>query len=158
MYSPGVVVSAKRYESGKKLRVDWVEPYVAPLPTKLYVVLDWKEVSIAYSDGVRTIVKYTDESTIAGKHNKGGMSQQRMERNHDIAVLGWFSDIEDVVSGLVRSHETTEIIVGGPGMSKNSWISSVRDQEIRKRLRTTTYNTGYTDDSQGIKELVAYSG
>lgn len=112
---------------------------------------------MAHSDGTRTIVRYHDESQIMGKHNKGGMSQQRMERNHDIAVHHWFRRIEEQARIIIDRYTTSNIIIGGPGMTKDAWVKSLTYNPLRSLISPVTYSTGYTDDNQGIRELVAYS-
>jgi peptide subunit release factor 1 (eRF1) len=157
VYTPTERVSFKGYECGKTLRADWLHPYLEPSPTVLYIVLDWREVSVAHSDGTRTILRFHDESQVMGKHNKGGMSQQRMERNHEIAVHHWFASVEREVLDVVSRHHTSRIVVGGPGMTKDQWVKSIKSNPLRLLVCPHTYNTGYTDESQGIRELVAYS-
>lgn len=152
---PSVPLRRSWYHSGRRLDQAAYGDVLRPAPTTLYVVLDWRECSIAHADSVGQATRWTDESLVPTKHRSGGMSEARFARNHDIAVHHWFQKIQAHVLDVVQRYPTTRIVVGGPGHTKNAWLASVRDRRILDLADPVTHHTGYTDASQGIRELVS---
>lgn len=150
----GSPVQRSAYVCGRRIAASALQG-PASEPTQLFIVLDWQECSMAHASRETTLVRWTDTSLVPRKHRSGGMSQQRFERNHAIAVHHWFKQIEEQLLAILARHDTSAIIVGGPGHTKNTWLAQVRDPRITSLVRLPTHNTGYTDDHQGIRELVA---
>lgn len=81
----------KVYHCGKELKI-------APPPPKsmyLLIVMDKSEATIGLLHGKRIIKIWSDKSGIAGKHNQGGQSSQRFERQRDEQVKQWYKKVGD---------------------------------------------------------------
>ena len=125
------------------------------------VVIDRKEASIGLLHGRAIRALKSMDSHVPQKVNRGGQSQARIQRQADNAVSEWFVLVSDAANALFmpRLDKLTGILVGGPGDTRRQWADSGGlDYRLRAMLVTPTFDTGYTDDSQGLKELVAAAG
>lgn len=113
------------------------------------MVVDSREASIGISDGQRIDVLWTNTSFIMGKHRQGGQSAQRFERGRDEAVKQWLRKVVGVVKDV---YDGRELIVGGPGMTKDKFVKELPSYIIVKDIRSC----GYTDEN-GLYELMGVS-
>ena len=85
------------------------------------------------------------------KHNKGGQSKNRFQRGREEALKGWMRKVAEVVK---REHNDEDIIVGGPGMTKNRFIGEL-PMWLQNRV-IDVRNSGYTDEN-GLHEIMGKS-
>ncbi len=141
-----------------------LEPLEAVLESKqVYglVVVDRKEASIGLLQGTRVTALKNLQSLVPQKVNRGGQSQARIGRQADNAVTEWLGTVGEAANALFmpRLDKLSGILVGGPGSTKDQWlIESKLDYRLRTKVHPTTFTTGYTDEYQGLKELVAAAG
>jgi peptide chain release factor subunit 1 len=94
-------------------------------------------------------------SQVPGKHGRGGQSQRRFERNTEIAAHEWFVKCGERASEVFLAESALKgILIGGPGPTKQYFVSEAYlHYEIQKKI-IDTFDTGYTDEF-GLRELVA---
>jgi peptide chain release factor subunit 1 len=87
------------------------------------ILLDAKEahLSILIGGNLQPIRKLT--SGVPGKTGKGGQSQRRYERGRDMELTNWFHRIaEHTATEFLENRQVTNLIVGGPGQTKNDFL------------------------------------
>ena len=137
----------KRYHCGKEyLKIEKQQE-----PTTILIVIDADEACIGQIQGERINILWHEESMVPKKHNKGGQSAQRFARGREQALKRWLRKVADI---LRSTYDGKEIIVGGPGMTKDMFVEElyidVRNAVIDIR------NCGYTDEN-GLWELMNLS-
>ncbi len=164
-------------EEGKTdIQLYWVEP-PEPIESRLYrcdkqflldplrktirdekkvglMVLDAKEATLATLQGKSVnIVRHMD-SSVWGKHSKGGQSAQRFERLREKALIQYLKRVAEAANREFHNEENLQIIlVGGPGPTKNRFLKEdLLKSDVDEKI-TSVFDTGYSDE-QGIKELV----
>ena len=117
------------------------------------VVIDRSEATIGLISGKRIELIYNLPSRVPSKHGKGGQSARRFERLIEIAAHDFYKKVgERINQAFLELEGLKGILVGGPGSTKDYFIS--RDfihHELKKKL-IDTFDTGYTNDF-GLKEL-----
>src|SRR3990172_8866018 len=122
------------------------------------LVFDRGEATIGFLKGKRIEVVKNMQSLIMGKHRMGGQSARRFERNIEIEVGEFFKKIAGVAEEafLPKIQGIQGILIGGPGYSKEEFLKDgYLHHEIAKKVVPATFDTGYTDEVQGPRELVA---
>jgi peptide subunit release factor 1 (eRF1) len=75
-----------------------------------------------------------DYSGISGKHNQGGQSAARFERQRAELVKQWLKQTANIINTKVRTGSVTgDIIVAGPAQTKNKmaeYITLMKDKII----------------------------
>jgi len=121
------------------------------------LVIDRGEATIGFLRGKRIEIVKNMQSGIMGKHRMGGQSARRFERNIEIEVGEFFKKIAGVAEEafLPKLEAIQGILVGGPGYSKEEFVKDgYLHHEIAKKVVPTYFDTGYTDEVQGPRELV----
>lgn len=120
------------------------------------LIIDRKEVSVGLLKGKSIIAVHNKGSLVPSKHGRGGQSQRRFERLTEEIADQWFKDSADRASEIFLNEKNLKaVIVGGPGPTKDYFVDhGYMHHEIKKIIHPTTFDTGYTDDDQGLKELV----
>ena len=117
------------------------------------VVIDRSEATIGLISGKRIELIYNLPSRVPSKHGKGGQSARRFERLIEIAAHDFYKKVgERINQAFLELEGLKGILGGGPGSTKDYFIS--RDfihHELKKKL-IDTFDTGYTNDF-GLKEL-----
>jgi len=160
--TPRPIVTS-RYHCGNSYLLD---PLLEQLEAReLYglIVMDRKEASLGvlHGDYIHRVDNF--ESRVMGKHHMGGSSQHRFERQIREQVHGFYKKVAERANlaflPLVLSGKLKGIGVGGPGMTKTEWVNAaLMDYRLRALVmdpdgEVVCYETGYTDDYQGLKEL-----
>ncbi len=120
------------------------------------VIVDRQECSIGLLRGKHIQSMLNKQSMVPRKHGKGGQSQRRFERLTEEAANHWFVDVGDRASEIFLNEPNLKaVIIGGPGPTKDYFhTEGYLHHEIEKKVHAQTFDTGYTDDDQGLKELV----
>ena len=122
------------------------------------VVIDRKEASLGVLHGTSIRPVRNMGSLVPQKVNRGGQSQARIQRQADNAVTEWFEEVAEAATlAFLPDIDTfTAILVGGPGDTRRAWLrESHLDHRVKAKVLPTTFDTGYTDEFQGLRELVS---
>jgi peptide chain release factor subunit 1 len=119
------------------------------------IVIDRKECSMGFLRGKSIQPVYNRQSQVPSKHGRGGQSQQRFERLIEIAAHEWFVYCAEKATEIFLHSDIQALLLGGPGPTKEFFArEEFLHHELRKKLHPQFFDTGYTDDDQGLKELV----
>lgn len=120
-------------------------------------IIDRKECSVGLLKGKTIVALHNKQSMVPSKHGRGGQSQRRFERLTEEAADHWFKDEGERASEIFQNEENLKaVLIGGPGSTKDYFVEQdYLHHEIKKKVHPQTFDTGYTDDDQGLKELVA---
>lgn len=135
----------------------YIEPLEEMLEDKVtygLIVLDRSEASIGLLKGKRIELIKSIDSLVPSKHHKGGQSARRFERVIEVAAHEYYKKVAYLAEDSFLDNENLEgIIVGGPGATKDYFISEeYLHHELQKKI-VDTFDTGYTDE-YGLRELV----
>ena len=123
------------------------------------MVIDRKECSMGFLKGKAIVPVYNRQSQVPSKHGRGGQSAQRFERLIEIAAHEWFVYCAEKATEIFLNADVKAILLGGPGPTKEFFArEEFLHHELRKKLHPQFFDTGYTDDDQGLKELVENAG
>ena len=123
------------------------------------IVLDRKECSMGFLKGKAIVPVYNRQSLVPSKHGRGGQSAQRFERLIEIAAHEWFTQCAEKATEIFLNANIKALLLGGPGPTKEFFArEEYLHHEIRKKLFPQFFDTGYTDDDQGLKEMVENAG
>ena len=96
----------------------------------------------------------TKRSYVQSKHGKGGQSAQRIERGIEIQAQEFFGKMATISKRIyIDENEIKYLLVGGPSISKDQFISHKKFEIRLKKKIYKTYDVGYIDE-QGIKEII----
>lgn len=123
------------------------------------IILDRKECSIGFLKGKAIQPVYNRGSLVPSKHGRGGQSAQRFERLIEIAAHEWFTECAEKATEIFLNAPIKAILLGGPGPTKEFFHrEGYLHHELRKKVHPQLFDTGYTDDDQGLKEMVENAG
>lgn len=123
------------------------------------IVIDRKECSMGFLRGKAIIPVYSRQSQVPSKHGRGGQSAQRFERLIEIAAHEWFVYCAEKATEIFLTADVKAVLLGGPGPTKEFFArEEFLHHELRKKLHPQFFDTGYTDDDQGLKEMVEAAG
>ncbi len=152
---PPAPVQTYQYRCDSTFNVEPLQQMTVSEDAYGLMIIDRKEVSIGYLKGKTIVPMYNRQSQVPSKHGRGGQSAQRFERLIDIAAHEWFTACAEKANELFLEQELQAILLGGPGPTKEFFHKEgYLHHELRKRVHPTLFDTGYTDEDQGLKELV----
>lgn len=123
------------------------------------IIIDRKECSMGFLRGKSIQPVYTRTSLVPSKHGRGGQSAQRFERLIEIAAHEWFTACAEKATEIFLNADIKALLLGGPGPTKEFFArEEYLHHELRKKLYPQFFDTGYTDDDQGLKEMVENAG
>ncbi|MHA2501928.1 MAG: peptide chain release factor aRF-1, partial [Candidatus Kariarchaeaceae archaeon] len=95
-----------------------------------------------------------EDSFVLGKHGRGGQSAGRIERGIEILAQEFYSKMARQANHIfLDQYNIKGLVVGGPSMSKDSFLEHpTLDYRLKAKI-IGTYDTGYTGE-QGIRELL----
>lgn len=121
------------------------------------VVMDGRDATVALLRGTQVVVEKKLHSLAHAKINKGGQSANRYRRLIEESIDEYYKRIGDSVNDLYAKHsfKIKGLIVGGPGPSKENFAKAgVLNYQIKV---LGVFDTGYTDESAGVNELLEKS-
>ena len=150
---PPLPISTFLYRCDSDFYLDQLEDMLTSEDLYGLIVIDRSEASIGLISGKQIECIHTMPSRVPSKHGKGGQSAQRFERLIEGAAHDFFKKVGDRVNQAFLELEGLKgILVGGPGSTKNYFVSKdFLHHELRKKV-IDTFDTGYTNDF-GLKEL-----
>lgn len=123
------------------------------------IVIDRKECSMGFLRGKSIHPVFNRQSQVPSKHGRGGQSAQRFERLIEIAAHEWFTYCAEKATEIFLQADVKALLLGGPGPTKEFFArEEFLHHELRKKLHPQFFDTGYTDDDQGLKEMVEAAG
>src|SRR5688572_15155171 len=155
---PPEAVASFLYRCDSKFYTEPLHEMLAEKEVYGLVVIDWSEATLGLLRGKRIEAIKNLQSQVPSKHRMGGQSARRFERGHDIAVHEWYKKIGDLMTeAFLTRPDLKEIIIGGPGYSKEEFATGdYLHHELKKKVLPTFLDTGYTDE-YGLRELVEKS-
>ncbi|MEW5937137.1 MAG: peptide chain release factor aRF-1 [Candidatus Thermoplasmatota archaeon] len=118
------------------------------------IVIDRAEATLGCLNGKRIVPIKTIESHVMGKHRRGGQSALRFERLIENAAHEYFKKVADLARDRFLSDRKIKgILIGGPGPTKDFFVSEGYLHHELAKIVIDTFDTGYTDE-YGLKELV----
>lgn len=104
-------------------------PYVSPLagyaddhePFAL-VLLDSEQAAILEVWGGKGSVKDEAETSLIGRHRRGGMSQMRYQRHRQGQVNQFYDQVAERLAAVVQEDGLRRIAVAGPGTAKKEFL------------------------------------
>lgn len=153
---PPAPVATYQYRCDSSFNIEPLREMMAHEDTYGLLIVDRKECSIGLLKGKTIVAVHNKQSLVPSKHGRGGQSQRRFERLTEEAAHNWFKDVGERASEIFQGEDNlTAVLVGGPGPTKDYFVSEgYLHHEVAKKVHPQTFDTGYTDDDQGLKELV----
>ena len=138
-----------------------LEPIMEQMEAKeLYVllVMDGRDATIALLKGTSTTVEKKIRSFAHAKVRKGGQSAARYERAIGESINDYYKSVGESVNAVFEKYGFKAIlglVVGGPGPTKDNFVKAkVLNYQVKV---LGVFDTGYTDESMGISELLERS-
>ena len=113
-----------RYEVDNHFSLEPLREMLRDLKVVGLIAIDSKEASFGILNGKRFEFIENITSGIHGKSGKGGSSQRRYERERDTELTGYFHRVaEHAAKTFLRNHKVNVLLVGGPGTTKEDFLS-----------------------------------
>ena len=137
-----------------------LEPIAVMMESKdtyIMVVMDGREATIGLLKGTHFEKTTSIRSFAHAKIRKGGQSMNRYQRLITESIEDYYKRIGDAINDAYNKQEgkIKGLIVGGPGPSKENFVKS--GTFYSKLGVLGVFDTGYTDESAGINELLEKS-
>lgn len=150
---PPEPIEIQLYRCDSRFYLEPLEELLKPKEIVGLITIDRREATVAVLKGKRVEILERFTSGVPGKHHKGGQSARRFERLIEIAAHEFFKRVAEYINQQFSSQEIREIIVGGPGPTKEYFINQdLLHNDIKNKI-VKTIDTSYTDEN-GIQELV----
>jgi len=154
IYSDGEELIVEPYDGVRRLYYcgrEYEKPPTIVYEPNLLIVIDADEAAVGLSDGERIRVLWTHCSWVPKKHGRGGQSQARFGRAREEALTQWLRKVLEIVKPYAVGKQ---LIIGGPGMTKDEFIKEFSDELRAQIIRVDS--VGYTDEN-GLYELMGKS-
>jgi len=154
---PPIPINMKTYRCDQKFVLDPLLEILEAREVYGLIVMDRREATLGVLEGksIRKLKHMT--SAVPGKIKAGGQSAQRFERITEGMALEFYRRIADSVKDqFFDMPKLKGIIVGGPGPTKESFISMGQIVTALKNKIIGVKDIGYTDE-YGLKMLVEAS-
>ncbi len=160
VFEPPEPVQTYQYRCDSTFNVEPLSGMMASEDVYGLMIIDRKECSVGLLRGKAIVSMLNRQSMVPSKHGRGGQSQRRFERLTEEAADQWFKDSAERASEIFMNEPNMKaVIVGGPGPTKDYFVDhGYLHHEVKKIVHKQTFDTGYTDDDQGLKELVEAAG
>lgn len=154
MLSPPEKIITYIYRCDSQFILEPIKDMLAEKGAYGLLVLDRGEATIGLLRGKRIDVVRRVNSTVPGKHGRGGQSQHRFERLIEIAAHEYFKRIGEHASEIfLNTPDLRGVLIGGPGPTKEFFVNEgYLNVNLQKKILGTV-DTSYTDEF-GLRELV----
>ncbi len=154
---PPQTITSFQYVCGSEFWLDPLRKMTESHDIIGLLVMDNREATIGILRGAIIEILDNLQSGIAGKHHKGGQSQNQFMRLHEEMTQLFHKSVAEAANNIWSNYPTLQgILIGGSGMSKDNFIASgLLDYRLRTKM-LAIFDTGYTD-YQGMKELLLKS-
>jgi peptide chain release factor subunit 1 len=154
MIEPPEKIRNFKYHCDSEFLLSPLEDMLKPKETYGLIVIGRAESAVGYIRGSHVEVVREFTSGIHGKFSAGGQSQRRFERLIEEGEKRFYRRISEDINKLFLSMEDLNgIFVGGPGFSKEKFVS---DESLDYRLRDkiiAIVDLGYSG-AEGIRALI----
>ena len=151
---PPEKIKTFRYHCASEFLLWPLEEMLKPKETFGLIVIGRAESAVGYIRGNHVEVVREFTSGIHGKHRAGGQSQKRFERLIEEGEKQFYRRISEELNKIfLPMEDLTGIFIGGPGPSKEKFVS---DESMDYRLREKILDVvdiGY-GGSEGIRALI----
>ena len=157
---PPEAFASFRYRCDSTFEVTQLEEMLIDRNSYGLFVIDRSEAAFGLASGKRLHVQEHIYSQVPSKHGRGGQSAQRFERLIEEAAHNFFKKATEHASNywLPMVQDIRAIIIGGPGATKEFVLrNEYFHHEIAKRIASTTFDVGYSNES-GLRELLDNAG
>ncbi len=142
------------YHCDAQFLLDPIKDMLVERGTYGLLVIDRGEATIGLLKGKRIEVVKRVNSTVPGKHGRGGQSQRRFERLIEIAAHEYFKRVADHANEIfLNEPDLRGVIIGGPGPTKDFFVGEEYLHHNVRQKMLGIVDTSYTDEF-GVQELV----
>ncbi len=154
LLQPPDTVQRYIYHCDAQFLLDPIKDMLVERGTYGLLVIDRGEATIGLLKGKRIEVVKRVNSTVPGKHGRGGQSQRRFERLIEIAAHEYFKRVADHANEIfLNEPDLRGVIIGGPGPTKDFFVDEeYLHHNVRQKILGVV-DTSYTDEF-GVRELV----
>lgn len=154
---PPQPISMRLYRCDQTFVLDELEKMLEVRNVFGLIVIDKRDAAIGLLKGTAIIVLREFTSNVPGKTTKGGQSQQRYARIREIAAHEFYQRVAEVVNiEFSQIKELKGILIGGPGMTKETFVNGDYLHTELKNKVIATKDLSYTGEF-GLNELVEKS-
>jgi len=154
---PPEPISLYYYRCDQRFHIEPLEDMLKERDTYGIVTVDGNEATIATLRGRSLEIIKNITSGLPGKHDAGGQSQRRFERNREQEVHAYYKRIGGYINDIfLPIPDLKGIIFGGPGPTKEDFQKGEYTHYTLRDKALATVDTSYTGE-YGVKETVAKS-
>jgi len=137
------------YKCGSKFYTEPIDEFLDDKEEVGLIVVSRGEATLGVFNGKNISRTKYIESQVPSKHQAGGFSQQRFERDTERAKNEFFKEVSKEANRVFEGID--KVILGGHGKTKDDFR---KDNKLRHDLEIAdSFSTNYTDES-GLEELV----
>ena len=111
------------------------------------IVIDRSEAALGMLRGPTITTLKHMFSQVPSKHGKGGQSKRRFERLIEEAAHEWYKKVAHSATECFLDNDVEGILIGGPGATKDYFLSKDYLNHELKKVVIDTFDTGYTDET-----------
>ncbi len=154
---PPEPISLYYYRCDQRFHIEPLEEMLKERDTYGIVTVDGSEATIATLRGRTLEIVKNITSGLPGKHDAGGQSQRRFERNREMEVNEYYKRVGGYIDDIfLPIPDLKGIIFGGPGPTKDDFQKGEYTHYTLRDKALATVDTSYTGE-YGVKETVAKS-
>jgi peptide chain release factor subunit 1 len=151
---PPLPINIRMYRTEPRFVLEPLQEMLTPKNVYALISIDKNDAAIALLEGSNVRIMAKLSSLIPGKFRAGGQSAARFSRVRDNLTKAWYEEVSLKANEvLLPVKELKGIIVGGPSLTKDSFLKEDKlSNELKKKV-IAVLDTGYAGED-GIKELV----
>lgn len=152
--NPPSPVPVRLYRTEPRFVLDPLKQMITPTNVFALISIDKNDAAIALLEGSSTRIMAKLSSLIPGKFKAGGQSAARFSRVRDNLTRAWYEEVSLKANEVLLPVKSLKgIIVGGPSLTKDSFLKEEKlSAELKKKV-IAVIDTGYAGED-GIKELL----
>ncbi len=150
-------VKSKIYRCDSEFLLEPIQAMVEIKDVYALVVMDGRDATIGTLKGTHFNVEKKIHSLAHAKVHKGGQSQARFQRMVIESIEDYYSRVGEAVNDMFAKYDfkLKGLLVGGPGPTKENFVKA---KALNYQIKVLgVFDTGYTDEVQGVRELIAKS-
>ncbi len=152
LIEPPEPIQANVYRCGSEFVLEPLEAMLASKEVFALIVIDRNEAALGWLRGSAVIDVAYFESRVPPKHDAGGQSQHRWERQTEHLAHEWFVKVAEAANQAFVGKKLTGVVVGGPGATKDAFVKEELCHYTLREKMIPAQNVGYTNED-GLREL-----
>ncbi len=154
---PPMPIKTNLYRCDSKFFLEPLDAMAEAKDMYALVIMDGRDATVGLLKGNHFEKVKSIHSFAHAKIKKGGQSMNRYQRLIEESIEDYYKRIGDTVNETYTKHsfKIKGLIVGGPGPAKENFVKAKTMNYQIKVLGT--FDTGYTDESAGVNELLERS-